>query len=330
MTASTSTAVAEDRGKAAVHSAKRQQTKRRISEAGLLGVTGLVFLVLFAASPSFRDPTNLLNILQQNSIYGIVACGMLVMIISGGFDLSVGATGAAATVATAYLSSTGLPPWICILAALGVGLVVGIVNGVVIGRVKINPFIATLGTNSIILGLLFVITGAQPFMAKQEDYYWLGLDYTWGIPNAFLIFMGCAILTWFILTKTKFGHYVFSVGGNEYASMLSGVGVVKTKMIVFTYGAVMASVAGLVLIGQTGTGQPGAAADWPLATIAICVVGGAALSGGQGRVRDVVVATLLLGMITNGLNQLGVSTYWQPVVTGFVILVAVVMDRSKR
>jgi ribose/xylose/arabinose/galactoside ABC-type transport system permease subunit len=324
------TTLANRTGPAATERDNRARMRRLVSEAGLIGVTILVFLALYAAAPTFRSTDNLINILQQNAIFGVVACGMLVMIISGGFDLSVGATGAAASVATAHLSSAGWPVWECLAAAIVIGVVVGAANGAIIAYLRINAFVATLGMNSVVVGLLFVATNARPSYAKPGQLFWLGLNRTYGIPNAFIVLLVCALLTWFLLTRTRFGHYVFSVGGNEYASMLSGVNVARTKLVVFIYGGLMAGVAGLLLIGQTGLGQPASATNWPLTAIAICVVGGAALSGGQGRTRDVLIATLLLGMIANGLNQLNVSAYWQPAVTGAVILGAVLLDRRKR
>lgn len=318
-----------DRSLAANSAARRGSLRRLVSEAALVGVTVLTFLILASISDSFRSPANLLNILQQNAIYGIVACGMLTMIISGGFDLSVGATGAAASVAAAHLSAANSSPAVAIGAGLAVGLVVGLTNGFVIGYLHINPFVATLGMSSVVTGLLFVATDAQPAYAKLNAFSWLGLNRTLGIPNAFIALLVVGALTWLLLARTRFGHYVFSVGGNEHAALLSGVNVAAVKLAVYTFGSICASFAGIVLLGTTSLGQPNSATDWPLTAIAICIVGGAALAGGQGRVRDVLVATLLLGMVANGLNQLGVSTYWQPAVTGAVILAAVLLDRSR-
>lgn len=295
----------------------------------LIGVTVLIFLVLAGVSDSFRSPANMLNILQQNAIIGIVACGMLTMIISGGFDLSVGATGAAACVAAATLNGAGVSEPVAIAAALGIGLVIGLANGIVIGYLRINPFVATLGMASVVSGLLFVVTNAQPAYAQPGAFSWLGIERSLGVPNAFIALLIVGLVTWVLLSRTRFGHYVFSVGGNEHAALLSGVNVAAVKLGVYVYGSVLASIAGLVLLGQTTIGQPNSATAWPLEAIAICIVGGAALAGGQGRVRDVLVATLLLGMVANGLNQLNVSTYWQPAVTGAVILAAVLLDRSR-
>jgi ribose/xylose/arabinose/galactoside ABC-type transport system permease subunit len=146
----------------------------------------------------------------------------------------------------------------------------------------------------------------------------------------FAVFICCLLAVWFLLTRTKYGHYIYSVGGNAEASHLSGVPVQRVQIFAFAMGGLLAAGAGLLLLGQTLVGQPSAAADWPLEAIAICVVGGIALTGGVGRIEDVLAATLLLGVISNGLNQLNVSPYWKPTVTGLVILMAVVIDRYSR
>jgi len=287
----------------------------------LLGVTAYFWIV----APTFRQRLNFENILQQNAIFGIVALGMLLMIISGGFDLSVGATGAAASVAAVWVSGDwGL--WAGIVAALAVGLAVGIVNGVLVGYLRINPFVTTLGMASVVSGILFVLTEAQPVYGNVEPLLNLGLGESFGVPNAAWLFLVLATATWLLLRRTRFGHWVYAVGGNEQASYLSGVPVRRVKVAVYAYGSLMAAIASLVLVGQTNIGQPGSAQNWALTSIAICVVGGAALSGGRGTVRNTVVATLLLGTVNNGLNQTGVSVFWQPVVQGAVIILAVAAD----
>jgi ribose/xylose/arabinose/galactoside ABC-type transport system permease subunit len=166
--------------------------------------------------------------------------------------------------------------------------------------------------------------GTSAFLSAVASNSW------GGIPIVFLVFVLFLVAVWLILTRTRYGHYVYSVGGNAEASHLSGVPVQRVQMFAFIIGGTFAGAAGLLLTGQTGIGQPSAAADWPLEAIAICVVAGVALTGGIGRAPDVLAATLVLGVIANGLNQLSVSPYWQPTVTGAVILVAVALDRYNR
>jgi ribose/xylose/arabinose/galactoside ABC-type transport system permease subunit len=291
---------------------------------GLLGAFTVLFAYLLAASPSFRNTTNLLNLLQQNAIIGVVACGMLVMIISGGFDLSVGAVGATASVLAARLSGEAAPA-IVILVALAFGATTGFVNGVLIARLRINPFVTTLGMASVISGLLFVATSATPLplAGGTSTFYALGLGHIWKIPTDFVVLLVCAGLVWALLRLTRFGHYVYAVGGNEQASLLSGIPVARVKILAYVLGGCLTAVAGVLLLGQTEIGQPSAATDWPLSAIAICVVGGASLNGGAGGIPGTILGTLLLGIVANGLNQLNVSPYWQPAVTGAVVLAAV-------
>lgn len=296
---------------------------------GLWGILALVVLLLAIVSPTFRQPINLMNILEQNAIIGIVACGMALMMISGGFDLSVGAIGASSAVAGAAMShALGLPG--AIVGSLGVGLAVGCVNGLLISRVKVNAFIVTLSMSSIVLGLLFVATGAQSVSLDAPVLRTIASARVLGVPVLFLIFLACIVGIWLVLTRTKYGHYIYSVGGNAEASWLSGVPVENVQLFAFTAGGFFAGLGGLLLLGQTTIGQPSAAADWALRAIAICVVAGIALTGGVGRAPDVLAATLLLGVIGNGLNQLSVSPYWQPAVTGLVILAAVTLDQYNR
>src|SRR5580692_4162474 len=288
----------------------RTRSSGLVRRFGLWAVLVIVVAVLMIASRTFRQPINLENVLQQNAIIGIVACGMAIMMIVWGSE-SHGTT-------------------LAVLAGLTVGLVTGAVNGLLVAKVRLNAFIATFAMASVVSGLLYVATAAQsetgntPFLTSRASNRWQG------IPVAFIVFLGCVAPVWAVLTRTRYGHYVYSVGGNAEASHLSGVPVQRVQMFAFIVGGLFAAAGGLVLLGQTTIGQPSAAADWPLQAIAICVVAGIALTGGTGRAPDVLAATLLLGVIANGLNQLSVSPYWQPTVTGLVILVAVTLNRYNR
>lgn len=296
---------------------------------GLWVVLILVVVMFSVLSSPFRSAINLENILQQNAIIGIVACGMTVMMITGGFDLSVGAVGAtAATLGASVSAHRGT--LLTVLVGLSIGLVVGTINGVLIAKVRINAFIATFAMASVVSGLLYVATSAQSEQGNTPLLGSLANSDVGPVPIAFIAFLVCLAIVWVVLRRTRYGHYVYSVGGNAEASHLSGVPVQRVQIFAFVLGGVFAAGAGLVLLGQANIGQPSAATTWPLDAIAICVVGGVALTGGVGRIEDVLAATLLLGVISNGLNQLNVSPYWQPTVTGLAILVAVVLDRYNR
>lgn len=295
----------------------------------LLAIFGLL-LVLFALTvPHFATVANLSNVLQRNSIIGIVACGMLLMIILAGFDLSVGAVGAmSSVVAAALIVHVSMP--VGIAAGLSLGLLVGLFNGLCIAKIGITAFVATLATQVLVTGFLFVGTAAQPVYGVPESFTFLGLGKIGPLPVPTLIFAIVAVLVWALLRFTTFGHYIYIVGGNPKAARLAGINVDRVTIATYGIGGLLAGVAGIVLLGETTIGQPASATDWPLSAIAAVVVGGVPLSGGVGRVGGAVLGTLLLGIIANALNLLGISPFWQPAVTGAVILVAVGIDSYQR
>ena len=308
-----------------------REEDRRTSWSKYLLVAIFIFIlagmILFV--PNFANWDNLANVLQRNSIIGIVACGMLLMIILGGFDLSVGAIGAMASVVGAALivhHSIALG----VSAALALGLLVGLGNGLLIAKVGINPFVATLGTQVLVTGLLFVMTSAQPIYGVPESFTQLGLGRLGPIPYPTLIFAAVALATWALLRLTTFGHYIYVVGGNRSAANLAGVNVDLVTILTYGIGGLFAGLAGIILLGTTNIGQPASAVDWPLSAIAAVVVGGVPLSGGVGTVGRAVLGTMLLGIIANALNLLSISPYWQPAVTGTVILLAVGVDSYPR
>ena len=319
--------------------ARQQQNEttpgRRLSPGEFVAKYGLVliFLVLIVAlavvSPNFREPANLVNILMQNSIIGIVSCGMLLMIILGGFDLSVGAVGATTSVVAAVVMiNLSIPAGF--LAALVVGLAIGALNGFIIAKIGINPFVTTLGTQVLFTGLLFASTNAQPVYGLPESVTLIGLGKIGVIPIATLIFAGVVAATFVVLRFTTLGHYIYAVGGNKEACYLAGIDVDLVTIVTYALGGLAAAIAGLVLLGQTNIGQPASATNWPLQAIGAVVVGGVPLTGGSGGVGRAVLGVFLLGTIANSLNQLGVSPYWQPAITGAVILIAVGLDTYQR
>ncbi|MBN9258432.1 MULTISPECIES: ABC transporter permease [unclassified Mesorhizobium] len=300
-----------------------------LSRYALVIIFVLAVIVAALVVPNFATWANIANVLQRNSIIGIVACGMLLMIVLGGFDLSVGAVGAMASVVAAAMIVNVSGP-LGIIVALGFGALVGLFNGFCIAKIGINPFVATLGTQVLVTGLLFIGTAAQPVYGVPEGFTVLGLGRIGPVPIPTIIFAAIACLTWAILRFTTFGHHIYAVGGNKVAARLAGINVDRVTLATYALGGLFAAIAGVVLLGQTGIGQPASATDWPLAAIAAVVVGGVPLSGGVGNVGGAVLGTLLLGVVANALNLLGISPYWQPAVTGAVILVAVGFDSYQR
>ena len=303
--------------------------QRFVSQHALLIIFALLVGGLAMVSPSFRTVDNLVNIIEQQSIIGIVACGMLMMILLGGFDLSVGSVGAASSVVGAWVMARyGIAAGVA--AALTVGLIVGIANGLLVAKVRINPFVATLGMQTFVVGLLYVATNATPVYGVPDVFTVVGLGRLGPVPVAALIYFVVALATWALLRFTVLGHHIYAVGGSLEASRLAGIKVDAVTVIVYTLGSLTASIGGLVLLGQTSIGQPASATTWPLSAIAAVAVAGVPLTGGAGSVGTVIVGTLLLGTISNALNQFGVSPYWQPAIKGLVIMVAVGIDTIQR
>lgn len=289
----------------------------------------LLFVVLLIVSPDFRASANLINILQQNSLIGIVAVGMLVMIIVGGFDLSVGAVGATSSVVTAeVIMHAGIAAGV--IAGVALGVLVGTANGLIISKMAVNPFVATLGTQSVVTGILFVATQSNPVGPVPLSFTRLGIGRLAGIPIDLIVFAGIALLVMLVLTKTSFGAHVYAVGGNKDAARRAGVAVDRTLILSYALGGSLAAIGGIVLLGQTALAQPNSATTWPLTAIAAVVVGGVPLTGGYGGIVNAVVGTLLLGIVANALDIMNASPYWQPAITGLIVLGAVGFDRYAR
>lgn len=283
------------------------------------------FIGLFITLPTFRNPQNLLNLLQQNAVNAIIACGMTYVIVTGAIDLSVGSTAAlAGMAAAAAMIRWGIAAGVaCGLAA---SALVGLMNGALIAKVGIAPFIATLGAQIVTKGLIYISTNATPIYGLPPQYMTVGLGSIGPFPIATSIAVIVAVIMHVILRHSPFGQYVLAIGGNEEAARLSGIDVDKVKLRVYTLAGLLSGIAGLILLGQTNTGQPQAASGYELNAIAAVVVGGTPLSGGQGSVAKTVVGTLVLGLISNALNLLNVSPYWQPAITGLILLFAVGID----
>ncbi|NYI42904.1 ABC transporter permease [Demequina lutea] len=302
---------------------------RWVSRHALLLIFLVVVAALSMASATFRSVPNLVNIVEQQSIIGIVACGMLLMILLGGFDLSVGAVGAATSVIAAWaMSTSGIVPGV--FAALGLGAVIGLCNGLLIAKVGINPFVATLGMQSLVTGLLFVGTSAKPVYGVPDEFTVVGLGRLGPVPVAAIVYGVVVMATWAMLHFTTLGHRIYAVGGSAEASRFAGIRVDRVTITTYTLGAIGAAIGGLVLLGQTSIGQPSGAQTWPLAAIAAVAIAGVPLTGGSGGIGNVVIGTLLLGVVSNALNLFGISPYWQPAFTGAVIIVAVGIDMAQR
>jgi ribose transport system permease protein len=299
----------------------------------------LMFLALSLASDKFLTMENGLNVLRQISINLCLSIGMTLVILSGGIDLSVGSVLALAGAISAGLLKNGLPlPPLgislqftlfgAILAAAAVGLLCGFFNGFVITRFRLPPFVATLGTLSIARGLTQLWTKGHPITGLGSGFKFIGTGHILGIPMPVWI-SGILVLVFTLATRqTVFGRQLYAIGGNEPAARLSGVNVRRIKVAVYSLGGLMAGVAGLVLTARLDSATPSAGFGNELDSIAAVVIGGTSLSGGRGSIIGTVLGCLIIGVLNNGLVLLEVSPFWQQVIKGLVILIAVALDKT--
>ena len=311
---------------------------RKLSTRGqdLLGQNGpLVALVLLGVviavlSPVFLSTQNLLNVGIQASVVAILAFGQTFVIVSAGIDLSVGSVAALAGIVTGYSASMqGVNPVLAIGLGLATGVAAGLVSGSLVAFGKLPAFIATMAMLSIARGLSLVLSKGVP-VAQPPAVAWFGRTIGGWLPIPVVIMVILGLLASFILNRTYVGRAMYAIGGNEEAARLSGINVRRQQLIVYALSGLFASIAGLVLAGRLASGQPQAAAGYELDAIAAVVIGGASLAGGSGRAFGTFIGALVLAVIRNGLNLLNVSSFWQQVVIGAVIALAVLTDTLRR
>ncbi len=291
-------------------------------------VIGLVVLcaVLWALTPYFLTVSNLLNVAQQTSINAIVAVGMTFVIISGGIDLSVGSIVALSGVVLGTSLQGGQPLSIAVAAALATGVACGLVNGALVSVGGLPPFIATLGMMSVARGAALVFTEGRPVSGFDEGFRSLATGSVGFIPAPVVVMIVVYAAAHLVLTRTTFGRYVYAIGGNEEATRLSGVAVRFHKTIIYGVSGLMSAVAAIVLTARLNSAQPIAGMMYELDAIAATVIGGTSLMGGEGTLAGTLVGALIMGVLRNGLNLLGVSSFLQQIVIGAVIVGAVLVD----
>ena len=291
----------------------------------LIGLLALC-AVLWALTPYFLTVSNLLNIAQQTSINAIVAVGMTYVILSGGIDLSVGSIVAVAGVVLGTLLQDGQPLPVSIAAALGVGVACGVINGTLVSWGGLPPFIVTLGMMSIARGAALVFTEGRPVSGFDAGFRSIATASVGFIPSPVIVMVVVYALAHLVLTRTTFGRYVYAIGGNEEATRLSGVAVRFHKTAVYAVSGLMSAVAAIILTARLNSAQPIAGMMYELDAIAATVIGGTSLMGGEGSLGGTLVGALIMGVLRNGLNLLGVSSFLQQIVIGAVIVGAVLVD----
>lgn len=291
----------------------------------------VIVIILSIMSENFLTLDNILTVLRQVSINALIAFGMTFVILTGGIDLSVGSILALAGSLTAGMLASGMDPILAIIIGMLAGAVMGAFNGLVITKGKVAPFIATLATMTIFRGLTLVYSDGRPITGLSDSmtFKMIGQGYIFGIPVPVITMLIAYGILFFILKKTVFGRQVYSIGGNEEASILSGISADKVKVWVYSLTGLLSALAGIILTSRLNSAQPTVGVAYELDAIAAVVLGGTSLSGGRGWIFGTLIGALIIGVLNNGLNLLDVSSFFQQVVKGSVILLAVLLDRKK-
>ncbi|API91599.1 ribose ABC transporter permease [Virgibacillus sp. 19R1-5] len=306
--------------------------KLSIAQLGPLLGLFLITIVLGVMSENFFTLNNIFNLLRQVSVNALIAFGMTFVILTAGIDLSVGSTLALGSALTAGLLASGMDPFLAVCIGLLIGLILGAVNGLIIAKGKVAPFIATLATMTIFRGATLVYTDGKPITGLSDSFAFemIGKGYVFGIPFPVIVMIVVFFSLFFVLRSTVFGRQVYAIGGNEEASKLSGIRADRVKIGVYSLTGMLSVLAGIIITSRLDSAQPTAGAMYELDAIAAVVIGGTSLSGGRGRIFGTLIGALIIGVIDNGLNLLNVSSFYQQIVKGLVILLAVLLDRKSK
>ncbi len=317
------------------------QISSMFSKYGIFVIFAVMVLGASLLSPAFLSSTNLINIVRQMSVVGLIALGVTGIIVSAGIDLSSGSVvGLTAVVAAslaqapdnsgAFYPGLHLPLVVPVAAACLVGALVGLINGTLVAKARIPPFIATLGTFTAIRGAANLYTSGRPISDLTDDYDFIGQGDVFGVPVPIIILVVMAVVTHVLYAHTKFGKYIYAIGGNEQAARVSGINASRYKMLIYVYASFLAGLAGVVVSSRIGSGQPGLGVGYELDAIAATVIGGTSLSaGGIGTVAGTIVGALIIGVLNNTLDLMNVSAFWQQIVKGCIIVGAVILDQLK-
>ena len=298
-----------------------------------LPVVGLlaVSLLMAFASDNFFTVSNILNVLRQVSVVGILAVGMTFVILTGGIDLSVEAVMAlVGTISAGLMVNVGLPWPLALFAGIGLGVLFGLFNGALVAWGKMPEIIVTLATMGIARGIGLIYSGGYPISGLPSWISWFGVSRIGNIPVPVILMLIVYAAAWLLLQRTAFGRHVYAIGGNETAARLSGVKTARVKFAVYAISGLTAGLAALILTGRLMSGQPNAGVGFELDAIAAVVLGGASIAGGRGLVIGTLIGAVLLGILNNGLNLMGINPYLQDIIKGLIILLAIYIGREWR
>ena len=316
----------------------REHRRLIIQEYGIFIAFLLLALVLSVSNQYFLTAGNISNVLLQTAINGVLAVGMTFVILTRGIDLSVGSVAAltgivaasfATTSATAGLPGAPYPFYLALAAGLLVGIACGAVAGVIVSRFAVPAFVATLGMLSAARGLTLIYGGGRPVPALTPEFRWIGTGSLFGIPAPVVLLAVVFALSWWVLNRTRFGRYIYAVGGNPHAAKTSGINVARIRFSVYVISGGLSGLAGMMLAARTGSALPQAGIAYELDAIAAVVIGGTSLSGGVGRITGTLIGALIIGVMNNGLDLMGIQSYYQQVLKGALIVGAVMLDQKR-
>jgi ribose/xylose/arabinose/galactoside ABC-type transport system permease subunit len=305
--------------------------KTAFSKYGIYIAFFVIFIILSVLSNNFLSFNNILNVLRQVSFNGILALGMTFVIITGGIDLSVGSTLAFAGLVSMNFSvqdQNPLPLILAVLIGMAMGAIIGFANGIFVSKFKLAPFIATLSTMTIVRGMCLVFSNGRPIINPTEEFSMIGQGYIGSISIPVIIFIVLIVVCVLLLHYSRYGRHVLAIGGNEVAAKASGLNVAKIKISVYTLSGLFAGIVGITIASRSNAASPITGEGYELDAIAACVIGGVSMSGGVGTILGTVIGALIIGIISNGLDLLNVSSYYQQIIKGLIILVAVLLDRK--
>lgn len=310
---------------------KKSKLSNRLQDMGALIALVFLVIVISSISPEFRTISNFLSLLRQSSINGLIAFGMTGVILTGGIDLSVGSTLALTTAFAASFIKGGMPTMLAFLVVLAIGVGFGAINGAMITKGRLQPFIATLITMTVFRGLTMIFMDGKPISNLGDSFAlkFIGKGNLFEIPFPVILFILIFVVFFILLEKTVFGRKVYATGSNFQAAKLAGVNIDRTKIVVYAISGCMAALSGLILLSRLSSAQPTLGESYEMDAIAATALGGTSMSGGRGHIWGTFIGVLIIAVLNNGLNILGVSSYWQNVVKGIVILVAVLADRNR-
>ncbi|KOF15173.1 sugar ABC transporter permease [Ensifer adhaerens] len=309
-----------------------------IQEYGIFLAFLLLAFILSLSNEYFLTPGNISNVLLQTSINGVLAIGMTFVILTRGIDLSVGSVVALAGMVSASFATTSITAGVAgapypFFVALAIGILVGVACGIIVGfivsRFSVPAFVATLGMLSAARGMTLIYGGGKPVPALTPEFRWIGTGSILGIPMPVILLAIVFLASWWVLTRTRFGRYIYAVGGNPHAAKTSGINVTRIRFLVYVISGGLSGLAGMMLSARTGSALPQAGIAYELDAIAAVVIGGTSLSGGVGRVTGTLIGALIIGVMNNGLDLMGIQSYYQQVLKGALIVGAVMLDQKR-